>query len=197
MCRGCETAWDTGESQPFLPTLDVGRKGNEDSGCRLGFRLKRSVWWCSQHAAKLGSRQPARAHGSISPILTSGHHVGSWESDPMEAFAPGKSGLFFFLKRAQRRCFWPHRAAHGVLAPQRGTEPRVTAVKVLSPKPWTAGEPLRARGYTFSSTPLQEHLATAWPKSPSRFFRYILQKNLSELLGQPSTNGKDKRRKLF
>lgn len=100
------------------PRWTLEERDMKTQGCRLGFRLERSVWWCSQHAAKLGSCQPPRAHGSISPILTSGHYVGSWESDPVEAFAPGKSGLFLFLERAQNLCFWPHCVAHGVLAPQ-------------------------------------------------------------------------------
>ena len=149
--------------------------------------------------------QPARGQAWLTPARKS-----PWEylSDPHVRTPCGKLGIgpngsictreirtLLFLKESPESLFLA--TPHSSLAPQRGTEPRVTAVKVLSPKPWTAGEPLRARGYTFSSTPLQEHLATAWPKSPSRFFRYILQKNLSELLGQPSTNGKDKRRSLF
>ena len=44
------------------------------------------------------------------------------------------------------------------------------AVKALNPKPWSAGELLRAHGYTFSSTPLQEHLPTGLAQKSIRVF---------------------------
>lgn len=88
-----------GKVSLFSPHRTLEEREMKTQSCRLGFRLEWSGWWCSEHMAKVGSRQPPRAHGSIPPILTSGHHVGSWESDPVEAFAPGKSGLFFFGKK--------------------------------------------------------------------------------------------------
>ena len=84
--------------------------------------------------------------------------------------------LFLKKKRARRLCFWPHHAACGVLAPRWGTEPGAMAVKVLNPKPWSAGELLRAHGYTFSSTPLQEHLPTGLAQKSIRVFLLHLTK---------------------
>ena len=45
--------------------------------------------------------------------------------------------------------FWPCHKACGILVPQPGTEPRLSAVKVLSPNDWTARECPWDTGFSF------------------------------------------------
>ena len=99
-CAGTVKGLGTqGKVSLFSPHRTLEEREMKTQSCRLGFRLEWSGWWCSEYVAKVGSRQPPRAHSHTSPILTSGHHVGSWESDPVEAFAPGKGNSTFFKKK--------------------------------------------------------------------------------------------------
>ena len=56
-----------GKVSLFSPHRTLEEREMKTQSCRLGFRLEWSGWWCSEHVAKVGSRQPPGAHGSIPP----------------------------------------------------------------------------------------------------------------------------------